>query len=86
MADVKDQTLFHAHCTGIYFLIVETASAQEQVFDGIQFVQISAQPYQFGSAGSQVGRTMYERKFEMPTTHTFWMSKYEITQRSGSPS
>ncbi len=64
----------------VAFMFVSQAVAQEQVFDNIQFIQMSPQSYQFGSLGSQAGRTMYERHFEMPMSHTFWMSKYEITQ------
>lgn len=54
--------------------------AQEQTFDEIDFVQINAQNYQFGSPETQVGRLPFEAQFEMPLTHSFWISKFEITQ------
>ena len=66
------------------FLYIMTLSttvfAQEQTFDGIEFVQITGETYLFGSARDQEGRLPFEEVFELPLNHSFWIGKYEITQ------
>ncbi len=54
--------------------------AQNQIFDGIDFVQITGADYQFGSPDNQEGNTYFEKQYNLLMPHTFWMSKYEITQ------
>ena len=52
----------------------------EQDFAGITFVKIDAQTFTFGSPALQQDRSDTERQRVVPLSHTFWMSKYEISQ------
>lgn len=52
----------------------------EQSFDGIAFIQVISDDYIFGSAPSQLFRRTNEGQRRVPLGHTFWISKYEVTQ------
>ena len=52
----------------------------EQEFDGIDFVQINAQPFVFGSPSTQSYYMPNESERVIPFDHSFWISKYEISQ------
>ena len=62
------------------FLSLNPSFAQNQIFDGIDFVQITGADYEFGSPDNQEGNTYFEKQYTLPMSHTFWLSKYEITQ------
>ena len=52
----------------------------EQSFDGISFIQIDSANYIFGSENNQVFHRNNEKQRRIPLGHTFWISKYEVTQ------
>ena len=54
--------------------------AMEQEFDGITFVKIESGHFIFGAKPSQQHRKVNERQRAVPLNHTFWISKYEVTQ------
>jgi len=56
------------------------AQTTEQVFDGITFVKVDSNPFIFGSEPGQLYRKDTERRRAVPLDHTFWISKYEVTQ------
>ena len=52
----------------------------EQDFDGITFVKIDPNSFIFGSSQEQLYHQSNERAFEISLNHSFWISKYEVTQ------
>ena len=54
--------------------------AIEQEFDGITFVKIESDHFIFGAKPSQQYRKVNEQQRAVPLNHTFWISKYEVTQ------
>ena len=77
------KTLFYLILSVICLLsgsLGSSAFAQEQIFNGIDFVQITASDFEFGSPKEQEGSTNFEKQYTVPMSHTFWLSKYEITQ------
>ena len=60
--------------------LVTPSFAQEQIFNGIDFVQITGADYEFGSPKEQEGSNYFEKQYTVPMSHTFWLSKYEVTQ------
>ena len=64
--------------------IAWTSSVQAQVveqdFDGITFIKIDSDYFVFGAEPSQQYRKGNERQRAVPLGHTFWISKYEVTQ------
>lgn len=52
----------------------------EQDFDGITFVKIDPSTFIFGSSQEQLYHQSNERAFEISLNHSFWISKYEVTQ------
>ena len=69
---------------GCALSIAWTASVQaqvvEQVFDNITFVKVESDHFIFGADPSQQYRKGNERQRTIPLGHTFWISKYEVTQ------
>ena len=57
------------------FGLVTTSFAQEQIFNGIDFVQITRADYEFGSPKEQEGSNYFEKQYTVPMSHTFWLSK-----------
>jgi len=55
-------------------------SPVEQQFGGITFVKIEADSFTFGSSITQPDRLSNESQHVIPLDHTFWISKYEISQ------
>ena len=51
-----------------------------QDFAGITFVKIEGSSYTFGSPADQLNRKSNEHQQVIPLNHTFWISKYEISQ------
>ena len=80
---MEQTTLFKAVKTAIClvsFCFITPSFAQNQIFDGIDFVQVTGADYQFGSPDNQEGNTYFEKQYNLLMSHTFWLSKYEITQ------
>lgn len=67
-------------CYVLVLSCTDLSWAQEQTFDGIAFVQINPSDFIFGSPANQTGRTQFEKQLDMPLSHTFWISKYEVSQ------
>ena len=63
-------------------LVVQLGSAQviEQEFDGISFVRIEGGDFIMGSETSQPFRLVNEKRQALTIPHSFWISKYEISQ------
>ncbi len=53
----------------------------EQEFDGITFIKIDTESFIFGSDYNQSYHKPTEKARVVPFNHSFWISKYEITQR-----
>ena len=59
---------------------VTHAQPIEQDFDGITFVKIQGDTFNFGSPQDQPLRRGNEQQRVISLTHSFWISKYEISQ------
>lgn len=56
------------------------AQPVERDFDGITFVKIEGGSFDFGSPLDQPLRRLNERQYMVTLDHTFWISKYEVSQ------
>lgn len=64
----------------IWGLCTVQAQPVEQVFQGISFIQVQGADTQFGSPLDQQGRRDNELQRWVSLDHTFWISKYEVSQ------
>ena len=64
------------------FLSLSLANAQsiEQTFDGITFIKVEGKTFAFGSPQEELLRRDNEQPRVVSLSHTFWISKYEISQ------
>ena len=73
----------YVYCVAI-ILIFTTGSAWaqpiEQDFNGITFVKVEPDSFTFGSSSEQLHHQSNERAFPISLNHSFWISKYEVTQ------
>ena len=62
------------------FIGYSQAQPIQQNFDGISFIKVDSHQFTFGADSHHQYRKENENRRVIPLGHTFWISKYEITQ------